>query len=71
MKPTKKPKSRTAKLIDATLIGIAIVAFWRGVWGLLDLYLFPNNYQLSLWISALAGLIILIYTRNAIRHFLN
>jgi hypothetical protein len=55
MRPAKQ-------IIFAVVIGFAIIAFWRGIWGLLDIYLFPNNYALSLWLSVLIGLIILILT---------
>ena len=58
---------RGKKILYAILIGFAIVSFWRGVWGLLDLYLFPNNLQLSLWVSVVIGLIILIITHKAIK----
>lgn len=44
------------------LIGFSVVAFWRGVWGLLDVYLLPNNYELSSWISTAIGLFILAVT---------
>jgi hypothetical protein len=50
------------QILFAVLIAFAVVSFWRGVWGLLDEYLFPNNYELSLWISLFGGLIILIAT---------
>ena len=48
---------------DALVILIAafaIVNFWRAVWGLLDIYLFPNNYPLSLMVSLIIGIVILI-----------
>ena len=41
------------------LIGLSVVAFWRGAWGIMDTYLFPNNYILSSWVSIIIGLIIL------------
>jgi Fuseless len=52
-------------LLFAILIGFAVVSFWRGVWGLMDEFLFPNNYTLSLVISVALGLAILIYTKYA------
>lgn len=39
--------------------GIAIVIFWRGMWGLLDLYLFPGQPTLSYAASVIIGLGIL------------
>jgi hypothetical protein len=29
------------------LLGLAVVAFWRAVWNLMDAYLFPSNHLLS------------------------
>jgi len=47
------------KAIFAIIIIFAVVAFWRGTRGLLDVYLFSSNYELSSWISIIIGLIIL------------
>jgi hypothetical protein len=58
------------KILFAVLIGFAVVSFWRGVWGLMDLYLFPNNYVLSLWISVLIGLGILYLTKNVLNQLI-
>lgn len=57
----KKLKSFEQALF-ALLIGFAIVSFWRGTQGLMDLYLFPRNHELSLWFSIIFGLIILTAT---------
>ncbi|MCK5474505.1 MAG: hypothetical protein KAI53_03800 [Candidatus Aenigmarchaeota archaeon] len=46
----------------AIIIAFAVISFWRGVWGLMDEYLFPENYRLSLWISLILGIGILIGT---------
>jgi len=43
--------------------GMAIVMFWRGIWGLMDLYLFPGNPVVSYTVSATVGLLI-IYLNN-------
>ena len=63
--PGKKERS-LKKVFYTILLGFAIVSFWRGVWGLTDLYVFPNNYELSLWISAFLGIAILYMTKNLI-----
>jgi len=42
------------------ITSFALISFWRGVWGLLDFYLFPHNLTLSLWISVVIGLFILL-----------
>ncbi|PIN81207.1 hypothetical protein COV13_02050 [Candidatus Woesearchaeota archaeon CG10_big_fil_rev_8_21_14_0_10_32_9] len=44
------------------LIGLSVVSFWRGAWGIMDTYLFPTNYELSSWVSIIIGLIILYVT---------
>lgn len=55
------------QIIFALLVGFAIVAFWRGVWGLLDVYLLPTNVALSMWASAAIGVIILIVTHDVVK----
>ncbi len=38
------------------LIGVvAVVAMWRGLWGLMDIYLWPNNPKRSNWASFIIG----------------
>ena len=59
----KKMKTQH-QAIFAVLIAFAVVCFWRGVWGLLDEYLLPNNYQASLWISLIVGFLILWVTHQ-------
>lgn len=43
------------------LLAIGVVAVWRGVWGLMDIYLFPDNPILSFIISIIIGLFILYF----------
>jgi len=50
------------QIIFSILIAFAVVSFWRGIWGLMDEYLFPGNYELSLWISLIIGVLILFLT---------
>ena len=50
------------QFVFTLLIGFSVVAFWRGAWGLMDTYIFPDNYQISSWISLLIGLFILTIT---------
>lgn len=67
MKGKKRNGKRDFKKISLTiLVAFAIISFWRGVWQLMDFYLFPNNYVLSNWISLFLGLGILILTKNLI-----
>ncbi|MFH1832900.1 MAG: hypothetical protein ABH816_01895 [Candidatus Levyibacteriota bacterium] len=58
------------KLLMAVGIGISVVSFWRGTWGLMDLYLFPNNPTLSFSASFVVGFIILYITHYAIRELM-
>ena len=50
------------QVIFTLVIGFSVVAFWRGAWGIMDIYLLPNNYEASSWISILIGLFVLIAT---------
>jgi len=58
------------QILFAVLITFAVVSIWRGFWGLLDEYLFPENYLLSLWVSLVIGLIILVSTHYAVRELM-
>lgn len=44
---------------NAAIIVFAIIMVWRGVWGLLDLYLFPGSPLLSYLLSIGFGFVIL------------
>ena len=37
-------------------IGVGVTLYWRGMWTVLDLYLFPDNIVKSAWVSLLLGL---------------
>ena len=39
---------------------VAIVATWRGLWGLMDIYLWPNNPKRSNWTSFITGFITIV-----------
>ena len=54
----KKTSSLDAFLV--LIAALAIVSFWRGVWGMMDLYLFPKNHLLSSAISIFIGLLVLV-----------
>ena len=59
-----KEKLPLAKLkqypsFNAIVIVLAIIMLWRGVWGLLDVYLFPGVPTLSYLISIALGILIL------------
>lgn len=38
-----------------------ILLAWRGLWGLSDIYLFPNRPEISYFASLLIGLVILYF----------
>lgn len=48
------------KNLHSILVGSAIIMFWRGSWGLMDRYLFPENPVLSFLVSISLGLLILL-----------
>ncbi|MFA6024209.1 MAG: hypothetical protein WC777_03270 [Candidatus Gracilibacteria bacterium] len=56
---TKKKKSPSAYFFSIVLTATAVVFFWRGIWGLTDAFLFPNNSLLSYAVSIGLGLFIL------------
>lgn len=66
LKKNKKEKRNIRRISYTILIAFAIVSFWRGVWGMMDTYLFPNNEILSFSISVLIGLVILYFTKHII-----
>jgi len=52
------------RVIKTLLIASGVVLFWRGAWGLMDLYIHPNNPLLSYLISLGLGLGILSFTHH-------
>ena len=48
-----------ATLILALIGVVAVVAVWRGLWGLMDIYLWPDNPKLSNWVSFIVGFVVL------------
>jgi hypothetical protein len=50
--------------LQAILLGTAAVLFWRGAWGLMDLYIFPDHEQLSYITSLIIGIGTLFATRK-------
>ncbi len=60
-----KKMKREHQVIFAVVVGFAVISFWRGVWGLLNLYLFPGNVELSFWSSIVMGLGVLVVTHYA------
>ena len=42
------------------IASICIVAFWRGMWGLMDLFIFDEDPLVSMIVSIIIGVIILL-----------
>lgn len=61
----KKPRKRRQKGViinlETIFAAVGVVLVWRGVWGLLDHYLFPNNPDLSYIASLCIGLVVLYF----------
>ena len=47
------------KVIHLLIVSTAIVMLWRGIWGLLDLYLFADNQTISYFVSVMVAFAIL------------
>ncbi len=62
-----KSKHQTA---FALIIAFAVISFWRGIWGLMDEFLFPNSPPLSFLVSFLLGFSILILTDYTVRELM-
>jgi hypothetical protein len=58
------------KVAFAILIGTAVVSFWRGAWGLLDLYIIPANEEASYWLSLLLGIGVLYLTHYVVKELI-
>ncbi|PIO08756.1 hypothetical protein COU59_00260 [Candidatus Pacearchaeota archaeon CG10_big_fil_rev_8_21_14_0_10_34_12] len=63
----REKSSHIKKVFFTIMIAFAIVSFWRGTWGLMDLYLFPDNLIMSFSISIILGIFILYLTKNLIK----
>ncbi len=57
----------TRQVLYALLIGTSLIMVWRGVWGLLDIYFFPNDKTISLVLSVVIGILILSLTRKIVK----
>jgi len=55
---------REIKLFDSLLIDLSAIMIWRGVWGLMDIYLFPNHAELSFISSILFGIALMLGLRK-------
>ena len=53
-------RTKPVDILIIMVAAVAIVSFWRGLWGLMDLYLLPQKPALSFFISIFIGIIILL-----------
>jgi hypothetical protein len=53
--------------VDAIIFAIAVVSIWRGVWLLMDRYLFPESQTISGVASIIIGLLIIWLTDNSLK----
>lgn len=60
LKPKGNKKNHFSQTVRILLEAVAIVFIWRGTWGLLDKYFFPNNPELSYFLSIVIGIVILL-----------
>ena len=63
-------REKIAKTLEAVIIGAGLILFWRGIWMLADVYLFPDSRVISGTISLIIGLSILGFTENLIPQIL-
>ena len=57
----KRKKQNT--VVETLLIDLSAVLVWRGTWGLMDKYLFPNHLDLSLIFSIVLGIALVFVLR--------
>jgi len=59
---TNKPFIRD--IVRPLVVLVGAVMLWRGTWGLLNIYMFPESPELSALLSFVIGLVILVMSRN-------
>jgi len=65
-----KSRPNHHKAFTALLIGTGVILFWRGLWGLTDLLLFPTDPVLSHLASLVIGIGILSFTHYLVRELM-
>jgi hypothetical protein len=58
------------QVLFAVIIAFAVISFWRGIWGLMDIYLFPTNPVYRFWTLFFLGLVILVSTHYAAKELM-
>jgi len=49
----------------------AVVMMWRGLWGLLDEYVWPKNPKLSYWSTFIIGFVLIVSVSLSSSHWTN
>ena len=57
----RRPFNQRHPHLHILAVAVLVIMVWRGVWGLLDAYLFPNNLFLSYVTSLAIGLAVLYF----------
>lgn len=50
--------------IHTVMVVAGVVMVWRGLWGIMDLFLFPDFPLLSYWVSLMGGIVLLLLVEN-------
>lgn len=48
------------------MVGSGVILFWRGIWLITDVYLFPSNHLWSGIASIIIGIMILVFTKSLV-----
>ena len=57
-----KPRKNLRLILDA----VGLILIWRGIWGILDMFFFPNNPLVSYIGSIIFGFIFLVIDGNGL-----
>lgn len=52
---------------QAIAIDVSAILLWRGLWGMMDLYIFPDHQEMSFIFSAAIGLVMLLVLRPYVK----
>ncbi|MBS3086982.1 hypothetical protein J4226_00120 [Candidatus Pacearchaeota archaeon] len=55
------------QVIMTLLIAFAVISFWRGIWGLMDIYFIPSNSKISFMLSTILGVIIVYLVKGRLK----
>jgi len=54
------------QLFFSLVVMSGMIALWRGIWGLLDIYLLPDNLSLSYVLSFVIGIVVIGVTHYTV-----